>query len=364
MGAAWEQVFRTLADVLGALRPIKSLGVERLAQDAALSGFAALADARRRFTTSTAVRRLTLHLGGAALLAALVWFAVMVLGASPAVLLPLVALFARALPLLGGLQEAAQHWHHSQPAVLDVLGLIKRAEAARETAVAPGEPPRLIRELALDAVTVRFSAEEPAALDSATLALRAGSITALVGPSGAGKSTVADLLSGLAAPDSGAVLIDGVPMDEARRQAWRGAVAYVEQDPVLLAATLRENLRWADPAASEEALWQALAEAAADGFVRALPLGLDTPLGDGGRRLSGGERQRLMLARALLRRPQLLILDEATSALDAANEDAIAHAVGALRGRVTVLLIGHRGALLRLADQTIRLDGGRVVETI
>jgi ATP-binding cassette subfamily C protein len=158
------------------------------------------------------------------------------------------------------------------------------------------------------------------------------------------------------------VTIDGAVLEGAAQRAWRAQMAYIDQDPLLLAASLRDNLCWAAPAASDAQVWAALEDAAAADFVRGLPEGLDTRLGDGGRRLSGGERQRLMLARALLRDPQLLILDEATSALDADNEAAIAAALGRLRGRMTIVLIAHRGALLDLADRVIRLESGRVVD--
>jgi ATP-binding cassette, subfamily C, bacterial len=147
----------------------------------------------------------------------------------------------------------------------------------------------------------------------------------------------------------------------AARQAWRSRVAYVQQDPVLLSASLRDNLRWAAPEADDARLAAALAAASA-GFALDLPQGLDTPLGDGGRQLSGGERQRLMLARALLREPALLILDEATSALDAANEAQIAAALGPLRERMAVVVIGHRGKLVELADREIRLDAGQLAQ--
>jgi ATP-binding cassette, subfamily C, bacterial len=202
--------------------------------------------------------------------------------------------------------------------------------------------------------------EGPAVLDRVSLSFPAGSITALTGPSGAGKSTLADLVGGLLSPDAGTLAIDGTLLDPPLRRAWRRRVAYVQQEPVLLAATVRENLAWGAPGASEAEMLAALGGASAD-FVTALPHSLDTRVGDGGRVLSGGERQRLMLARALLRQPALLILDEAASALDSANEAAIAAAIAALRGRVTVLIVGHRGALAAIADRTIRLENGRLV---
>ncbi len=138
-------------------------------------------------------------------------------------------------------------------------------------------------------------------------------------------------------------------------------MAYVQQDPVLLSASLRDNLRWAAPEADDAALMAAL-RAASAGFALDLPHGLDTMLGDGGRQLSGGERQRLMLARALLRDPALLILDEATSALDPENEARIAEALVGLKQRIAVIVIGHRGILTELADQRIPLEHGKQID--
>src|SRR5690606_21964199 len=186
--------------------------------------------------------------------------------------------------------------------------------------------------------------------------------TAIVGPSGGGKSTVADVLIGLLAPDEGEVLVDGEPLTDAQRPAWRRRVAYVAQDVFLFHDTVRANLLLADPDADDARLWEAL-EAASAGFVKDLPDGLDTVVGDRGTRLSGGERQRLALARALLREPELLVLDEATSSLDAVNEARVQEAIRRLHGRTTMVVIAHRLATVRDADAIHVLVDGRITES-
>jgi ATP-binding cassette subfamily C protein len=271
----------------------------------------------------------------------------------------MVAVFARALPLLGQVQDTWLSWLHARSGLDAALRLTAQAEAARE----PVEPhiaaPALSHALVLDAVSVRFGGGD-AALEDVSITIPARGITALTGTSGAGKSTLADLAAGLLSPDAGTVSADGLALAGPLRRAWRSRVAYVQQDPVLIAASLRDNLAWAAPEASDEELHKALREASAE-FALSLPQGLDTPIGDGGRGLSGGERQRLMLARALLRRPALLILDEATSALDADNEAQIAAALTRLKGQMAILVIAHRGTLTALADRTYRLERGRLV---
>ncbi len=359
LGTAYAATHASLDEGLGALRVIKSLEGEDRAEAQAMAGFAAMRRAQIAFARDRGLGQAALQFGGALALAALVWLAARRFALDAVTILPMVALFARALPLLGALQEAWLNWRHARPALNATLALIAAAEAAREPEAGGVAGPVLDRAIELDEVTVRFG-EGPAVLDRVSLTLPAGSITVLTGPSGSGKSTLADLVGGLLSPDAGRLAIDGTTLDPPQRRAWRRRVAYVQQEPVLLAASIRENLAWGASEASEPEMRAALAAAAAQ-FVETLPAGLDTRVGDGGRVLSGGERQRLMLARALLRNPALLILDEAASALDRENEAAIAAAIAALRGRITVLIIGHRGALAEIADRTVRLEGGRVV---
>jgi len=360
LGSAYDTLHGSLGDSLGALRTIKSLGSEARAEAAAFAGFSNLVRARLAYQRDLSMGQLTLQAGGAAVLAGLVWLAVTRWGLGAAAILPAVALFARTLPLLGVLQECWQNFAHSVPAIEAAWAMIDLAEAAREPELPPAPPPKMRTQVAVSHVSVRYSGSQAAALEQVSLTIRAGEIVLLGGPSGAGKSTLADVLGGLIGPDTGALQIDGKPLDPAERKAWRGRVAYVQQEPALLADTVRANLLWAEPDASDEHLRGVLHQAACQ-FVLDWPEGLETRIGDGGRTLSGGERQRLMLARALLRQPVLLILDEATSALDAANEAQVAAAIQQLKGRVTVLIIAHRGKLAELADRAYTLDKGRLV---
>jgi ATP-binding cassette subfamily C protein len=199
-------------------------------------------------------------------------------------------------------------------------------------------------------------------LVSVSLSIAAGQTTAIVGPSGSGKSTLADLLLGLIVPEQGRVLVDETPLTPDLLPSWRDQIGYVPQDSFHFHDTVRANLLWARPEASEGELWEAL-EIAAAGFVARLPQGLDTVLGDRGVLLSGGERQRIALARALLRRPAILILDEATSSLDSENERRVQEAIERLHGRLTIVVITHRLTAVRATDAIHVLEAGRLVES-
>jgi ATP-binding cassette, subfamily C, bacterial len=157
--------------------------------------------------------------------------------------------------------------------------------------------------------------------------------------------------------------VDGAPLDGGRARAWRNQIGYVAQDTFLFNDTVQANLLWARPEATDEDINHALKLAAAEEFVSRLPDRVETVLGDRGVRLSGGERQRLALARALLRRPSLLILDEATSALDSENEKRIQNAIEELHGHMTILVITHRLSTIRRADVVYVLEQGRLVES-
>jgi ATP-binding cassette subfamily B protein len=195
-----------------------------------------------------------------------------------------------------------------------------------------------------------------------TLKVEPGETVAIVGPSGAGKSTLFLLAERFYDPQSGGIKIDGVPLTSADPAEIRQRIALVPQEGVLFAANARDNLRYGRWDASDEAIWEAARAANAEGFLRDLPQGLDTFLGESGARLSGGQRQRLAIARAILRDAPILLLDEATSALDAESERLVQDALERLMEDRTTLVIAHRLATVRKADRIVVMDEGRIVE--
>jgi subfamily B ATP-binding cassette protein MsbA len=226
----------------------------------------------------------------------------------------------------------------------------------------PGEEPaRFEREIHFDHVSFRYGDDEPVLTD-VSFTLPKGRVVALVGPSGAGKTTLADLLPRFHDPTAGRILMDGTPLTRLSRRSLRSLMGVVSQDTVLLNATVRANIAYGSPNATLDQVEAAAGAANAAGFISGLPLGYETMLGERGTRLSGGQRQRIAIARALLRDPPILILDEATSALDTESERLVQQAIDRLMQERTVLVIAHRLATVRDADEIVVLDAGRVVQ--
>jgi ABC-type multidrug transport system fused ATPase/permease subunit len=219
-------------------------------------------------------------------------------------------------------------------------------------------------EIVIEDVSLTYPNKITPAISNVTLTIPAGTSVAFVGPSGAGKTTMIDILLGVLTPDSGSVLVSGLPplLTVAK---WPGAVSYVPQDVLIVAGTIRENIALGYPIseATDELVNGALKVAHLEEFVANLPEGIDTQVGERGAKISGGQRQRLGIARAMFTRPHLLVLDEATSSLDGETEASVSEAIHAMKGSTTVVIIAHRLSTVRNVDQVVYLSNGKVLAT-
>jgi ATP-binding cassette subfamily C protein len=269
----------------------------------------------------------------------------------------LVFLCARVVDDLGKVQKAMQRLALKESSYWAVEDMIREAQEAVEQS-SGRRPPSLSREIRL--VGVGFTHDVQPVLRDADMVIPAGSLTVITGPSGAGKTTLVDLIIGLLEPDAGEVLVDGVSLREIAARAWRSRIGYVPQETLMLHQSVAHNVTLGDPSVPLADVTTALTAAGASEFVADLPEGINTIVGERGLRLSGGQRQRLALARALVRKPTLLVLDEATTALDPVTERAICETLRTLRGAVTLVAICHHGHLVDVADLVYRVDNGRI----
>jgi ATP-binding cassette, subfamily B, bacterial len=262
-------------------------------------------------------------------------------------------------------------------ALSEIWGELQRASGATErlveilnttdTVLDPTTPRQLAQpvrgEITFRDVAFRYPARPTvSALDGVSLQVKPGQTVALVGPSGAGKTTILQLLMRFYDPQAGEVLFDGVPLRDMARTDFRRHIALVPQDPVIFAASARDNIRFGRPEATDDEVEAAARAAAAHDFIAALPQGYDSALGERGVMLSGGQKQRIAIARAILRDAPVLLLDEATSALDAESEAAVQAAVETLSQGRTTLVVAHRLATVKRADRIIVFDQGRIVD--
>lgn len=243
------------------------------------------------------------------------------------------------------------------------LAELLHAEDALTDPLQPVALPRPVKgEVTLENVSFHYpSRPDSAALNNISLTIKPGETVALVGPSGAGKTTVIQMIQRFWDPLEGRVTLDGIDLRDMRRDDFRQALALVPQEPVIFGTTARENIRLGNPDASEAQIVASAKAAHADEFIRDLPLGYDTPLGERGVMLSGGQRQRIAIARAVLRDAPVLLLDEATSALDAESEALVQAAMNHLAENRTTIVIAHRLATVKQADRIIVLEHGKII---
>ncbi len=368
LGEEWRQtmaaLFGVLMDHLSGMKVAKSFGAEdrHIRSFCSLSGN--LERQANRFAGILSSTGMYYEIGGVVVVSVFFLVGVQILQIPVSRLLIMLFLFAGLVPMFSWTQRTWQGTLNMLPAYKAVLEMLEKFREAEEPAISVQvNPIELESGVEFRNVSFKYDKEDGNfILDQIELFIRARQTTVILGPSGGGKSTFADLLIGLLTPDIGQVLIDGRPLEGSVLHSWRKSVGYVPQESLLFHETLKDNMRWAWPESSEEDIWNALQMASAEDFVKALPEGLMTIVGDRGVRLSGGQRQRISLARALLRKPTLLLLDEATSNLDAKNEQRIIQAMQDLRGKMTVVFISHRKSVVECSDRVVVIEGGRAQE--
>lgn len=354
----YADIYHSAFEQLSSLKIIKSFSSEQRYLEKMQGASKILESQQTKIARYNALSRLVNLTGSAIIFILLLYASIKIIELPTANLILILLIFSRLMPQLSAIQISVQQLIHSAPEYVDFLLKSDSLKECQEKPPAVGniETPSFHHEIELKELEYSYPNKNMSAFSGLNAKIVKNQTVAICGPSGAGKSTLADIIAGLIAPVSGQFLVDGIEIDSINRLAWRSSVAYVTQDVFLFHDSIRNNLSWVTQETSDEQLWECLTLAAADTFVRALPQGLDTHIGDRGTQLSGGEKQRLALARALISEPEILILDEATSALDKANQGKIKEALDNLYGKLTIVVIAHNQASIEHISQRIELS--------
>jgi len=355
-----------ITDQINGMKDIKSNSLEEQRMEWYRSITKQIQDRHVEFTYVKTTSQAYYKIASAVFIAVFVFVAIQLFAAQAAQLTLIILIFSRLWPRVSGIQSSMEQIAMALPSLQVVRALQKETSETLEFDQGSDkfvEPMQIEHGIQCTNASFRYDKQKQVyALKDINLFIPANKTTAIVGKSGAGKSTLIDLLMGLNLPETGDILVDGRLLTPKRILSLRSSLSYVSQDPFLFNTTIRENLLLVSPYATDDALMEALSFASAYEFVKQLPDGLDTVIGDRGIKLSGGERQRLVLARAILRKPSVLVLDEATSALDTENESNIQEAIDRLKGKMTIIVIAHRLSTIRDADQVVVLEDGKIIQ--
>ena len=299
--------------------------------------------------------KLLFEIIAAVIIAVYVYLAIVVFNTEATELILLIFIFVRLVPKVSKLTNNYQQVLNFLPAIQLTQSMIDQLKFERakteQNKVAISDFSTSIR---FDEVTFKY--DDRNILNQLSFIIPAQKTTVVLGSSGSGKSTIIDLIMGLLKTDDGKIWVDNLPLNELNEGDWKSLIAFVPQEAFLFHASIKENLLWAKPEATNDDIHLALQQAGASDLINQLPNGIETMVGDRGSQLSGGERQRIALARGLIRKPKILILDEATNAVDDNTENLIKQALSELNGKMTILIVAHRSSLIELADNTIELN--------
>jgi len=364
--AGWRQtkllksLISLLTDSLQSIKPLKAMAREKSAETILITKTTRLNRAlQKQVLSNEMLRALQEPLRTVFLLAGL-YFALTYWHLPAATVMVLILLIGRLLQQIGKVQQEYQRMVVLESGYWSLQDTIHKAEAQKEI-LAGNQIPPFKKALRLDRVS--FAYGENKVLHDISLIFPKGKITSIVGASGAGKTTIVDLMTGLLRPQQGEVLIDDLPLTDIDMRSWRKMIGYVPQEILLLHDTVLTNVTLGDPELKEEDAVNALQAAKALDFVKRMPLGINSIVGERGGNISGGQRQRIAIARALVHKPKLLILDEATTGLDPESEAAICDTLKQLSGELTIITISHQAALVKIADNTYRIKDGKIVVT-
>jgi|LGVE01.1.fsa_nt_gb ATP-binding cassette subfamily C protein len=360
-----QELLSQIMEQLNGVKEVKSYGIEHTQ----IKSFEKITEKTEKnindFTRLQAKSKVLYKIAAAFVISLIFYFSIVFLKIEATALLIIIYIFARLWPMFSSFQNNVQN----------VLAMIPFYESLRKTMFdLQQHSEKIVRksdksqdkmvetEIRFHHVSFFYNQEEEFELKDLNFSIPVKSMTAIVGRSGGGKSTIIDLLLGLLKPTKGHIMADHKAVDSVSLYQWRQCIGYVPQEPFLFNASIRDNLLRFSPDASMDEMDAALQRSDAYGFVMNLSNGINTIIGDNGVRLSGGQRQRIVLARALLRKPEILILDEATSALDNESEFKIKKAVDALSEELTVIVVAHRLSTIQNANKIIVIDHGKIVE--